>query len=97
MLVPGMQSSGDCNQNDAANTDIHFVELEDRDNLLKTAAAPEPSTMVACLGSGKSKSELRIWRIYSVQSEKNSCQRFDLPGGQLHTVKQFCVEYLAVS
>ena len=58
-----------------------YAELVDFKNLLKTgpsAAEPEQSTLVAGLGKGVKRGQLRVIRLFSLESPKNSTHCYDL-------------------
>ena len=52
-----------------------YAELKDHNNLLKTAPSadqPEKSTIVAALKKKTKSCGLLVWRLFSVESDKNS-------------------------
>ena len=69
----------------------------DRDGILGTIE-PAPNTLVATLSFGKQKHSLVVWRLFSLQDPRNKLQScFNIPAEPTFALKQFCVEYIAVS
>ena len=69
-----------------------FTELEDRNNLLKTAPSEnrDQSTIVAALARGNPKKQfLAVFRLYGIDHLSNECHTFALKSVNTHCLVQF--------
>ena len=80
---------------------IFFEELMDRDGILKTSVPGDNgsrNTLIATISFGKREHSLLVWRLFSLADPRNRliCN-FTLPAESIFALKQFSVEYIAVS
>ena len=105
-IVPSVNIPGYIGYNENLSRSETFLILRESEsgNILKTQPSesePEPSVMLAVLsprdvGNKQELGQLRVFRIFSLQHQKNTLHKYDLSSGA-NAITQFGVEYIAVS